>query len=74
MTEQKLEVWAGGLTSFNTCLLCLPSGAASSGDIDVLVTHPSFDSSDTDFDKVGHMSHLLKHKQSQCAVILEDVL
>ena len=59
---------------FNTCLtLCLPSGAASSGDIDVLVTHPSFNSSDTDFDKVGHMSLLLKDQQSQCAVILEHV-
>ena len=45
-------------------LFFLSSGAASSGDIDVLLTHPTYLSTDDDFDKVGCMNSYGKYAGS----------
>ena len=47
-------------------LFRLTSGAASSGDIDVLVTHPSYLSSGNDFDKVRCVKAVTEQSTSGC--------
>ena len=65
MTDQRAFVIILGYVTV-MLLFLLTTGAASSGDIDVLITHPSYLSSGNDFDKVRCVKAVTEKSTSGC--------